>query len=973
MTDIPAARSGCPIAMAGEWIQIRGAREHNLQNVDVDLPRNQLVVITGVSGSGKSSLAFDTLYAEGQRRYVESLSTYARQVLGAWEKPEVDRIDGLSPAIAIEQRTSGGSPRSTIATATDIYEFLRLLFAHFGTPHHPETGKPLRRYTVPEMAEEILALPPGTAIQLLAPVIREARRKDLLQAVDRMRRRGFVRARVNGELIELEETESLPAKGSYTMDVLVDRLRCEPGVGSRLHDSLELTIQTGEGVAILLYQPTEGEGGVRLFSDRHFDPETGFQFPEYSPRHFSFNNPLGACPACHGLGTELAFDANAVVPDPSLPLGQMPIIPWRRLGKALQSVYQKELERLAEEFGEEMSRPWQECSEAFREVVLQGSAIQGSPTTKRRNPKIAFEGVLPGLTRLYREARSSALRTRLRPFLAPSVCRACQGARLRPEVLAVTIRANGWTPRNIREVAAFSVDEAECWLKAIPIPREKEPVAADIFRELGQRLEFLKRAGLGYLTLDRETRTLSGGEAQRIRLATQMGARLSGVLYVLDEPSVGLHPRDHRRLLGLLADLRDLGNTVVVVEHDEETILGADYLIEMGPGAGPLGGRVLGAGPPQEVLSRPHSITGAFLREPAVKPGWDGRSPDAGWLRVVGARANNLRNITVNFPLGCLIAVSGVSGSGKSTLVNDVLCRALQKRWHGARGEPGAHDRIEGAEEFDRLVIVDQEPIGRSPRSNPLTFSGAFQELRMLFARLPAARVRGYGPNRFSFNVPGGRCERCQGQGVIEVEMSFLPAVYVPCQSCGGKRFNRETLEVTYRGKSIADVLAMTVDEGREFFRSVPAIWERLDTLARVGVGYLRLGQSSTSLSGGEAQRVKLAAELGRQASGKTLYVLDEPTTGLHLADIEKLMEVLILLRNAGNTIILIEHNLRVLQRVDYLIDLGPEGGDGGGQVVAQGTPAQVAKEPASWTGRFLREQRGVVVAPEAEQKIVRM
>ncbi|MDD4932357.1 MAG: excinuclease ABC subunit UvrA [Methylacidiphilaceae bacterium] len=959
--------------MAGEWIQIRGAREHNLQNVDVDLPRNRLIVITGVSGSGKSSLAFDTLYAEAQRRYVESLSTYARQVLGAWEKPEVDRIEGLSPAIAIEQRTSGSSPRSTVATATDIYEFLRLLFAHFGTPHHPQTGKPLRRYTVPEMIGEILALPPGTSLQLLAPVIRGGGRKECHQAIERMRQRGFVRARINGRLIELEEAESIRGKGPHTIDALIDRLRCEPGARSRLHDSLELTIKTGDGVVILLYQTPEGEVGERLFSDRHFDPETGFRFPEYSPRHFSFNNPLGACPACHGLGTELAFHAEAVVPDPSLPLAQMPIAPWRRLGKALLSVYRKELETLAEEFGEEMSRPWQECAEAFREVVLQGSAIEGGAAATRRKQKSSFEGVLPGLERIYREARSSALRARLRPFLSPSVCRSCRGARLRPEVLDVTIQAEGWAPRNIREVTAFSVEEAERWLNAIPIPQEKKPVAADVFRELGQRLEFLRRAGLGYLTLDRETRTLSGGEAQRIRLTTQMGAHLSGVLYVLDEPSVGLHPRDHRRLLGLLAELRDLGNTVVVVEHDEETILGADYLVEMGPGAGPLGGRVLAAGSPQEVLSRPHSITGAYLREPQSL-GESAASPGAGWLRVVGARANNLRNISVGFPLGCLTAVSGVSGSGKSTLVHDVLSRALQRRLHGARAEPGAHDRIEGAEELDRLVIVDQEPIGRSPRSNPLTFSGAFQELRMLFARLPAARVRGYGPDRFSFNVPGGRCERCQGQGVIEVEMSFLPAVYVPCQSCEGRRFNQETLEVTYRGKSIAEVLEMTVDEGREFFRPVPGIWNRLDTLARVGLGYLCLGQSATSLSGGEAQRVKLAAELGRQASGKTLYLLDEPTTGLHLADIERLMEVLILLRNAGNTIILIEHNLRVLQRVDYLIDLGPEGGEGGGQVVACGTPAQVAEEPASWTGRFLREQREAVGvgARGAEKRIVR-
>ncbi|WP_018291077.1 excinuclease ABC subunit UvrA [Verrucomicrobium sp. 3C] len=947
--------------MAGEWIQIRGAREHNLQNVDVDLPRHQFIVITGVSGSGKSSLAFDTLYAEAQRRYVESLSTYARQVLGGWEKPEVDRIEGLSPAIAIEQRTSGSSPRSTVATATDVYEFLRLLFAHFGTPHHPQTGKPLRRYTVPEMIGEILALPPGTSLQLLAPVIRGGGRKEFRQAVERMRQRGFVRARVNGNLIELEEAEILRGKGPYTVDALVDRLRCESEAKSRLHDSLELTIKTGDGVVLLLYQTPEGEAGERLFSDRHFDPETGFRFPDYSPRHFSFNNPLGACPACHGLGTEFAFDVDAVVPDPSLPLAQMPIAPWRRLGKALQAVCHQELERLAKEFGEEMSRPWQECSEVFREVVLQGSGVEGGPAAKRRKQKSAFEGVLPGLERIYREARSSALRAKLRPFLARSVCRSCRGARLRPEVLAVTIQANGWAPRNIREVAAFSVDEAGRWLKAIPIPLEKKAVAADVFRELGERLEFLRRAGLGYLTLDRETRTLSGGEAQRIRLATQMGARLSGVLYVLDEPSVGLHPRDHRRLLGLLAELRDLGNTVVVVEHDEETILSADYLIEMGPGAGPLGGRVLGAGAPQEVLSRPHSITGACLREPVAPGGGGSRSPDAGWLRVVGARANNLRNITVSFPLACLTAVSGVSGSGKSTLVHDILSRALQRRLHGARAEPGAHDRVEGAEALERLVIVDQEPIGRSPRSNPLTFSGAFQELRLLFARLPAARVRGYGPDRFSFNVPGGRCERCQGQGAIEVEMSFLPAVYVPCQSCGGKRFNRETLEVTYRGKNIAEVLEMTVEEGREFFRPVPAIWDRLDTLARVGLGYLCLGQSATSLSGGEAQRVKLAAELDRQTSGKTLYILDEPTTGLHLADIEKLMEVLALLRDAGNTIILIEHNLRVLQRADYLIDLGPEGGEGGGQVVAQGTPAQVAQEPASWTGRFLREQREAI------------
>jgi excinuclease ABC subunit A len=984
--------------MAMEEIRIGGARQHNLKNISVTLPRNKLVVLTGVSGSGKSSLAFDTLYAEGQRRYVESLSTYARQYLEQMEKPDVDFIEGLSPAIAIEQRTAGGNPRSTIATTTEIYDFLRLLFAHLGQPHHPETGKPLKRWSVQQMVDRVLAAKEGTPIQILAPVIQK-QKGEFRDTVEKLRREGFVRARMDGKIVELENPPRLEKARTHTIEAVVDRLKISEAIKTRLTDSLELALKTGNGVVTVLFGPPDAITEELTLSNQNFDPETGYRFGEITPRHFSFNSPQGACPVCDGLGTESIFDPTLLIPDDTVTLQEMPVGPWRRNSPALEKLYRGQMTALAAAFNQPMSRPYRECSDDFQKALIYGTGEEKINFTTTRQGKTVvtqkpFEGLIAQLTRLFDESKSEMTRHRLNQYKSRITCRTCHGARLRPEILAVTLggpptsgsrRPPGYgagvaaavpsggtqlekdiaardsggylkAGLNIAQFSHLSITAAQKWLETWTISAHEEKIGGEVRREILQRLGFLNRVGLGYLTLDRESGTLSGGEAQRIRLATQIGSKLTGVLYILDEPSIGLHQRDNERLLETLRELRDLGNTVIVVEHDEDTIRAADYLVDIGPYAGVRGGQIVAAGTVEEVMANPKSLTGRFLNGsqsihvPKVR-----LKAQNGWIRVMNARENNLRNVTVGFPAGLMTCVTGVSGSGKSTLVNDILCRALFRYFYKSKEAPGAHDGIDGLDLIDKAIVIDQTPIGRTPRSNPLTYTGAFNTIRDLFAQLPSSRVRGYGPGRFSFNVKGGRCEHCEGDGVIKIEMNFLPPVYVTCEACGGRRFNRETLEITYKGLNIADVLAMTVDDGLNFFRNVPAAADKLEALTAVGLGYLHLGQQATTLSGGEAQRVKLAAELAKRSTGRTMYILDEPTSGLHFADIEQLLEVLFKLRNAGNTLVIIEHQLDVIKCADYVIDLGPEGGEGGGQIVAKGTPEFVVAQPESQTGKFLK------------------
>jgi excinuclease ABC subunit A len=967
--------------MAMEEIRIGGARQHNLQNISLTLPRNALVVFTGVSGSGKSSLAFDTLYAEGQRRYVESLSTYARQFLEQMEKPEVDFIEGLSPAIAIEQRTAGGNPRSTIATTTEIHDFLRLLFAHLGQPHHPVTGKPLRRWSVQQMVDRVLTAKEGTPIQILAPVIQK-QKGEFRDVVEKLRREGFVRARMDGRIVELEQPPRLDKSRAHTIEAVVDRLKISDAIKTRLTDSLELALKTGGGVVTVLFGPPGAVTEELALSNQNFDPETGYRYAEITPRHFSFNSPQGACPVCDGLGTEAVFDPALLVPDGTVSLEEMPVAPWRRGAPALAKLYRAQLEALAAAYNEPMSRPYRECGDAFQQALIHGTGDEKIAFTGTRGGKTVvserpFEGLIAQLTRLYQDSKSELTRHRLNQFRVRVTCSACHGARLRPEVLAVTIggppgkRDTPGSGLNIAQFSHLSIEAAERWLTNWILTPQDEKIGGEVRREILQRLGFLNRVGLGYLTLDRESGTLSGGEAQRIRLATQIGSKLTGVLYILDEPSIGLHQRDNERLLETLRELRDLGNTVIVVEHDEETIRAADYLVDLGPHAGSRGGQIVAAGTVAQVLANPKSLTGQFLNgTQSIRVPKTRLQPQSGWIRVIGARENNLRNVTVGFPIGLLTCVTGVSGSGKSTLVNDVLCRALFRHFYHSKEAPGAHDAIDGLDLVDKAIVIDQTPIGRTPRSNPLTYTGAFNAIRDLFAQLPSSRVRGYGPGRFSFNVKGGRCEHCEGDGVRKIEMNFLPPVYVTCDVCGGRRFNRETLEITYKGLNIADILEMTVDDGLNFFRNVPAAADKLEALASVGLGYLRLGQHATTLSGGEAQRVKLAAELAKRATGRTIYILDEPTSGLHFADIEQLLQVLFKLRNAGNTLVIIEHQLDVVKCADYVIDLGPEGGEGGGQIVAKGTPEFVASQPASHTGRFLKKALGGTFTGSALQAV---
>jgi len=932
-------------------ISIRGAREHNLKNVDVEIPREKLVVITGLSGSGKSSLAFDTIYAEGQRRYVESLSAYARQFLELMQKPDVDSIEGLSPAISIEQKTTSRNPRSTVGTVTEIYDYLRLLYARIGVPYSPATGLPIESQTVSQMVDRLNEMKEGTRLYLMAPIVR-GRKGEYRKELADLQKRGFQRVKIDGKLYEIDQAPTLDKKFKHDIDVVVDRIVLKPDLGNRLADSLETALGLADGIAVAENADTAER---TIFSARFACPVSGFTIDEIEPRLFSFNSPQGACPVCDGLGSKMFFDPELVVPDPRLSLAEGAIAPW---ADSSSQYYGQTLESLAKHFKVKMSTPWKDLPAKIRAAILQGTGgeavvmkyddgIRQYQTTK------PFEGVIPNMDRRFRETDSSWVREELERFQNITECEACHGARLKPEALAVKIGM-----RNISEVTALSIAEAVDWFGGLnkKLTAKQKEIAARILKEINERLGFLNNVGLDYLTLDRSSGTLSGGESQRIRLASQIGSGLTGVLYVLDEPSIGLHQRDNDRLLATLRRLRDIGNTVIVVEHDEDAIRAADHLIDMGPGAGAHGGRIVAEGTPDEVMRNPRSVTGQYLTGMLQIPVPQfRRQPKKGREIVVkGARANNLRNVTASIPLGTFTCITGVSGSGKSTLTIETLYKALAKKLNGAREQPGEHDQILGRENLDKVIDIDQSPIGRTPRSNPATYTGAFTPIRDWFAQLPESTERGYKPGRFSFNVKGGRCEACQGDGVIKIEMHFLPDVYVQCDVCKGRRYNRETLEVQFRGKSIADVLEMTVDEGAEFFKAVPAVRDKLVTLQQVGLGYIHVGQQATTLSGGEAQRVKLAKELSRRATGRTLYILDEPTTGLHFDDVRKLLEVLHRLVETGNTVLVIEHNLEVIKTADWVVDLGPGGGAGGGAIVASGTPEDVAATKASFTGQYL-------------------
>ena len=945
-----------------QQIRIKGAREHNLKNIDVDLPRDSLVVITGLSGSGKSSLAFDTVYAEGQRRYVESLSAYARQFLELMQKPDVDSIEGLSPAISIEQKTTSKNPRSTVGTVTEIYDYMRLLWARVGVPYSPATGLPIVSQTVSQMVDRVLAMPEGTRLYLLAPIVR-ARKGEYKKELAELQRRGFQRVKVDGKMREIDEVPALKKNFTHDISVVVDRVIVGPELGNRLADSFETALGLADGIALTEDADSSAE---TIFSAKFACPVSGFTIPEIEPRLFSFNNPFGACPACDGLGTKLYFDADLVVHDDSRSLSDGAVSPWSH---SSSPYYTQTLQSIARKFKQSMHTPWRDLPEKMRRTILYGSDGEPIKMTyddglRQYSTDRPFEGVLPNMERRFRETDSAWVREELGRYQNSRTCEVCSGARLKPEALAVKIAG-----KSISEAAELSIAQAGDWFAGIDatLSSSQREIAERILKEINERLGFLKNVGLEYLTLMRASATLSGGESQRIRLASQIGSGLTGVLYVLDEPSIGLHQRDNARLLATLRRLRDLGNTVIVVEHDEEAIRTADWLVDMGPGAGVHGGHLVAEGVPDDVMRVPASITGQYLtgmRQIPVPP--RRRSGHQGQiLKVVGASGNNLKDITTEFPLGTFCCVTGVSGGGKSTLIVETLYKALAKRLNNARETPAPFERLEGAEFLDKIVDIDQSPIGRTPRSNPATYTGCFTPIRDWFAGLPEAKARGYAPGRFSFNVKGGRCEACQGDGVIKIEMHFLPDVYVQCDVCKGRRYNRETLEVLFRGKSIADVLDMTVDEGAEFFRAVPAIREKLVTLQRVGLGYIHVGQPATTLSGGEAQRVKLAKELSRRATGRTLYILDEPTTGLHFEDVRKLLEVLHALVEAGNTVLVIEHNLEVIKTADWIIDLGPEGGDQGGHIVATGTPEEVAAVEASHTGQYLRQYlKGRLPAP---------
>ncbi len=1014
--------------MPAQIIKISGARQHNLKNLHVEIPREKLVVITGLSGSGKSSLAFDTLYAEGQRRYVESLSAYARQFLDQMEKPDVDFIEGLSPAIAIEQRSAGANPRSTIATTTEIYDYLRVLFSSVGQPHDPLTGQPIHRQTPQQIVDQILGYEPETKIILLAPLVRKEK-GEFRDVVEKVKREGFVRIRVDGEIIEVGRPEPIRLKKGqpHTIEAVVDRLVIKEGIRTRLADSVETALKWGGNKIVVLRSKPGGETRnhsltpplhystpslehsntsadaqgweERRYSTDYGNPESDFSLGELTPKHFSFNSHLGACPVCHGLGTQLVCDPDLMISDPEKSLAEGVITPWRRGTKRMQAYYKSLESALVKHFGVDQNLPFSDLPKNFKQALTFGTGDQAIEMSFGVNGKSAkstrpFEGLVPQLERLYEETESEFTRNRIRAFMTPVPCQTCHGARLKPEILAVTIRRASSPPAdrnlespstelNIHQFSELTVAAAAHYIARLELSEQQRQIAGEVIREIQSRLEFLIEVGLEYLTLNRESGTLSGGEAQRIRLATQIGSGLAGVLYVLDEPSIGLHQRDNARLLATLRRLRDLGNSVIVVEHDEETIRAADHILDLGPGAGPRGGELVAQGTLEKLLRAKNSPTADYLSGRArievpkrrVAPRSQGQSVTSGvapggkrqdtafasaetaggWLTLRGANENNLRNVTAAFPLGCLTCVTGVSGSGKSTLIDDTLRRALFRHFYNSKEKPGAYRRLDGLEQLDKAIVIDQSAIGRTPRSNPITYTGAFTPIRELFSQLPAARVRGYDAGRFSFNVKGGRCENCEGGGLIKVEMHFLPDVYVECEVCRGQRYNRETLEITYKGKNIADVLNLTVDEAARFFRNVPSVSDKLTALLDVGLGYLRLGQAATTLSGGEAQRVKLATELAKRATGRTVYILDEPTIGLHFADIEKLLQVLMKLRDAGNTLVVIEHNLEMIKCADWVIDLGPEGGERGGEIMGAGTPETIAALPDSYTGQYLR------------------
>jgi excinuclease ABC subunit A len=955
-------------------ISIQGAREHNLKNVSLELPRDRLIVFTGLSGSGKSSLAFDTIYAEGQRRYVESLSAYARQFLEMMQKPDVDQIDGLSPAISIEQKTTSRNPRSTVGTVTEIYDYMRLLFARIGVAYSPATGLPIESQTVTQMVDRVMELPEGTRLYLLAPIVR-GRKGEYRKELADLQKRGFQRVKVDGQFHEIDAVPALDKKYKHDIDVVVDRLVVRSDIATRLADSFETALKLADGLAVAEFadkplpaSATSEEGANKsknethervLFSERFACPVSGFTIDEIEPRLFSFNNPFGACPKCDGLGTELKFEPELVVPDATLSLRDGAVLPWAKTGNT-SPYYTQTLEALAKHFKFSMNTAWKDLPKKARDAILFGTgddeiSITYDDGIRSYKTKKPFEGVIGNIERRWRETDSEWMREELSKFQSDHPCSECHGYRLKPQALAVKIDR-----KHIGEISEMSIRQANVWfdeLLAKLKPKDKE-IAARILKEIRERLKFLVDVGLDYLNLSRTSGTLSGGESQRIRLASQIGSGLTGVLYVLDEPSIGLHQRDNARLLETLVHLRDLGNTVIVVEHDEDAIRLADYVVDIGPGAGVHGGKIIAQGTPAEVMANPHSLTGQYLTGlqqvplPLHRRKWEkGRS-----IRVKGASANNLKNVSAEIPLGVFTCVTGVSGGGKSTLLIDTVYRAAARKLMGTREAPAQHDRIEGLEMLDKIIDIDQSPIGRTPRSNPATYTGAFTPIRDWFAGLPEAKARGYEPGRFSFNVKGGRCETCQGDGVIKIEMHFLPDVYVTCDECHGKRYNRETLEIRFKDKSIADVLDMTVSEAAEFFRAVPSVRDKMETLERVGLGYIHVGQQATTLSGGEAQRVKLAKELSRRATGRTLYLLDEPTTGLHFHDVRKLLEVLHELVDQGNTVVVIEHNLEVIKTADWIIDLGPEGGDGGGEIVVAGTPEDVAREKRSYTGHFLKE-----------------
>ncbi len=935
-------------------IEVRGAREHNLKNIDVDIPRDELVVITGLSGSGKSSLAFDTIYAEGQRRYVESLSAYARQFLDMMEKPDVDHISGLSPAISIEQKTTSKNPRSTVGTVTEIYDYLRLLFARAGTPYSPATGLPIEAQQVQDMVDRIMTLEEGTRGYLLAPIVRDRKgeyKKEMLE----LRKQGFQRVKVDGEFYELDTPPTLDKKFRHDIDVVVDRLVVKEGLETRLADSLRTALDLADGIAILETAPREGDPERITFSENFACPVSGFTIPEIEPRLFSFNAPFGACPHCDGLGVELFFDERLVVPDSTLKVYDGALAPWRK-GKS--PYFLQTIEAIARHYEFDKNTPWKDLPAHVQQVFLFGSGEEEIEFRYDEGGRVynitrVFEGVIPNMERRYRETDSAWVREEFERYQNNRPCHHCEGYRLRDEALAVKIRGD-----HVGQVVEKSIREALAWIESVPeaLTAQKQEIARAIVKEIRERLGFLNNVGLEYLTLSRNAGTLSGGESQRIRLASQIGSGLTGVLYVLDEPSIGLHQRDNDRLITTLKNLRDQGNTVIVVEHDEDMIRQADYVFDIGPGAGVHGGQVVSKGTPQEVEADVGSLTGQYLagtREIAVPA--TRRKGNKKMIKVVKATGNNLKEVTAEFPLGKFVCVTGVSGGGKSTLTIETLFKTASMRLNGARQTPAPCETIKGLEHLDKVIDIDQRPIGRTPRSNPATYTGAFTPIRDWFAGLPEAKARGYKPGRFSFNVKGGRCEACQGDGVLKVEMHFLPDVYVTCETCKGARYNRETLEIKFKGKSIADVLDMTVEDAQEFFAAVPAIRDKMDALMRVGLGYIKVGQQATTLSGGEAQRVKLSKELAKRSTGRTLYILDEPTTGLHFEDVKKLLEVLHELVEQGNSMVVIEHNLDVIKTADWLIDIGPEGGDGGGEIVATGTPEDVAEEPRSHTGRYLK------------------